>query len=381
MRAAFAVGQAFAWVITFQYFFAQTLSFGGAMLGVLGVYILSQGVTLLLTPLSGARLRRGFRPLMAFGVLSVSGAFFAFGIGAEQLFPTFMVWEGVLVFATLLGAYRALYWIPYGVSMSAHEQVRPFTRFSTDLLIAALPLVAGTILLLPFGMITVFLSAGVLALLSLPLLGGLRDRKERYVWGYGQTFREFFNPRYRGLVLNSLVSGAESAALFLVWPIAIFLIVGQTYDALGAILSGTLLALLIGKIVVNRFAPRWHVNTSPVVEASIVFSAWIFRLVAAVPIAIIAVDTYYHLGAPRRFESPYASGGFEQAGDGGTYVDELTALKEIGLVLGRIGICAIAIALIPFGSIALVLAAPIAAAAVLAVVSVLLARTVAPSSY
>lgn len=381
MRAALAAGQAFAWVIAFQYFFALTLTFSGAIIGTLGVYLLSQVITLIMTPLSGARLRSGFRPLMAFGTLALAGAFMAFGIGAERLFSAFQVWEGILLFSILLGVYRALYWIPYGVSMSEHEKVRPYTRFATDLLIAALPLVAGTVLLLPFGMSTVFLSAGVLALLSLPLLAGIRDRRERYVWGYAQTFREFFNPRYRGLVLNSFVSGVESAALFLLWPIAVFLIVGQRYDALGAILSGTLLAFLVGKILVKRFIPRLHHHTSPLVEASVVFSAWVFRLVAAAPLAIVVVDAYYHLGAPKRFESPYASGGFEQAGDAGTYVDELTALKEIGLALGRIGLCALTLLLALFSSLAFVLAVPIIVTALFAALSVMLVRTTHPSAY
>lgn len=381
MRAALATAQAFAWVIAFQYFFSLSLTFAGAMLGVITVYILSQVVTVVLTPLSGARLRRGFRPLMAYGVLAVAGAFMAFGIGAERLYPDFSVFEGILLFSILFGAYRALYWIPYGIGSSAHEQVRPFTRFATDILIAALPLVAGVMLLMRFGMITVFLAAGVLALLSLPLLGGIRDRKERYAWSYTETFKALFNGRYQGLVLNSIVSGAESAALFLIWPIAVFLIVGQKYDALGAILSATLLALLVGKVLARRLSRRWSFESSPVVEASVVFSAWVMRLVAAAPIAIVAVDTYYHLGAPRRFEGPYAVGGYEQAGDGGTYVDELTALKEIGLAAGRIGLCAITLCLLPLGSPALILAVPILVAALAAAVSVMLARTMSPSAY
>ena len=381
MRAALATAQAFAWVIAFQYFFSISLTFAGAMLGVLLVYILSQVVTILLTPLSGARLRRGFRPLMAYGVLAIAGAFMAFGIGAERLYPNFSVFEGILVFSVLFGAYRALYWIPYGVSTSMHKKVRPFTRFATDTLIAVLPFVAGLILLVPFGMVTVFLSAGVLVLLSLPLLGGIRDRKERYVWGYKETFKALFDGRYQGLVLNSIVSGAESAALFLIWPIAVFLIMGQRYDSLGAILSATLLALLGGKVLARKLSTKWSFESTPVMEASVVFSAWIMRLVAAAPIAIIAVDTYYHLGAPRRFEGPYAVGGFEQAGDGGTYVDELTALKEIALAGGRVGLCAIALGLLPFESPALILAIPILVAAVAAAVSVMLAHTATPSAF
>lgn len=381
MRAALAVTQAFAWVISFHYFFETLGTFSGALVSVLFVYITSQVVTIVLTPISGAGLRGGFRPLMAFGVLAFAGASMAFGAGVAQLSPSFSVLQGIVFFAVLFGAYRALYWIPYGISMSGHRAKRPFTRFASELLIATLPFAAGVIMLLPFGMATVFLSGGVLALLALPFLGAIRNRKERYVWGFSETFKQLFYPRYRSLVLNAFVSGIESAALFLVWPLAIFLIVGQRYDALGAILSGTLLALLCGRVIARHvFKRKTRFEPTPAIEASVVFSAWVLRLVAAVPIAIVVVDTFYHLGAPKRFEHPYVHGGYEQAGDSGTYVDELSALKEIGLAFGRIALAFVVLSF-AFSTPALALGIPVFIAACAAALSVVLARTPAPASY
>jgi hypothetical protein len=378
MRAGLALGQLFAWVLVFDYSLFVTNNFFESIAFVLVFYVFSHIVTFFLTPVSGGLLRFGFRRVMSYGALALVAGFFSLAISLQGLSPAFPMEFGVFTFAVFLGVYRALYWIPYGVGLASYHSARPFTRTYAELLIASLPLAAGILFLLPLGAVSVFLSAGVLVLMGLPFLGSVPDARERYAWGYVETYRKFFGKTYRKLVLTSILSGIESVALFLIWPLSVFLIIGERYDVLGAVIAATLLVLVVAKNLVHRAFTALRIQASPAIEASVRFSAWVMRLTAAGPAAVIAVDTYYYLASPRRHETPDAAT-FEQAGDSGTYVDELTALKELGIALGRVGGCFIALAFIASGTPAFVLAAPILAAALAALASVAISRTAPPS--
>lgn len=373
VRAGLAAGAVFAWVLAFDFAFFVSGSFYGALSFTLLLYIASQLVTFLLTPLSGRLLRFGFRRLMTYGTLALALAFASLSLGLQELLPAVSMWGGLLLFAIFFGAYRALYWIPYGVGAAAYAKTRPLTKFYAEVLLAVLPLAAGVLFLLPLGAASVFLSSTVLALLSVPLLGSIPNVREEYAWGYGETYARLFRPAHRAIVLSGILAGVESTALFLVWPISVFLIVGERYDILGAALAATLLILALGRGFVLRAFSFLKIGASPAVEASVRFSAWVLRLTAAGPAAVVAVDTYYYLASPHRSEAPDAAS-FEQAGDSGTYVDELTALKELGLVIGRVLVCMLAFSLIPIGIPAVILAAPMLAAAVAAAVSVFVSR-------
>lgn len=378
MRAGLAFGQLFAWVVLFDYALFFSGNFFDSFTLVLSLYAGSHLVTFALTPLSGKLLRFGFRRLMGYGTLVLALAYFAFAVSLQGLYVSYTIEFGATVFAVLVGVYRALYWIPYGVGLASYQSARPFTRTYSELLTASLPLAAGILFLLPMGAVSVFFLAGALVLMGLPLLGSVSDARERYAWGYGETFKNFFGATHRRVALTSILSGVESAALFLVWPLSVFLIVGERYDILGAIIAATLLVLVVARDIVRKTFSALRIQASPVIEGSVRFSAWIMRLTAAGPAAVIAVDTYYYLASPRRHETPDTAA-FEQAGDSGTYVDELTALKELGIALGRIVACIIALAFIPTAIPAFVLAAPIVAAAFAALASVAISRSSPPS--
>lgn len=66
----------------------------------------------------------------------------------------------------------------------------------------------------------------------------------------------------------------------------------------------------------------------------VALTPWLFRLVVAGPISVVLVDAYFYTTAPRRFGvDPFV---LEQSTDGGTLIDEYTALKELGLHAGRL---------------------------------------------
>jgi hypothetical protein len=93
---------------------------------------------------------------------------------------------------------------------------------------------------------------------------------------------------------------------------------------------------------------------------------WLFRIVVGTPLAIVFVDSYFYTTTPRRLGvDPFS---FEQAADGGSYVDEHTALKEIALALGRIvialfGVAAVLLVSIPAAFVSIFVAAGLCTAA------------------
>ena len=105
-------GNVFAWVIVFRMFFIATDTVEMALAGTAALYVLSQVVTFILTPLTGMALRRGVRRALILGTLAAVGSygFFATVFLAQ---PDDRVFWIIATFAVTIGIHRALYWIPY----------------------------------------------------------------------------------------------------------------------------------------------------------------------------------------------------------------------------------------------------------------------------
>ena len=83
------------------------------------------------------------------------------------------------------------------------------------------------------------------------------------------------------------------------------------------------------------------------------------------------MDSYFYTGTPIRGTGidPF---GYDQAADRGSYVDEYTALKEIGLSIGKILVCLVAAYLALRISLPLTLMSIFALAALASSISVFL---------
>jgi len=194
---------------------------------------------------------------------------------------------------------------------------------------------------------------------------------EGFSWGYLTTFRELFAARHQKMVVAAIMDGVSGAALLLFWPIAIFLIVGWSYALVGIILSATFLIVLFSRRYIRRLIQSSSLHDSVVVQAALAASSWIFRLTVASPLGAVMVDSYFYTGTPIRGTGidPF---GYDQAADRGSYVDEYTALKEIGLSIGKILVCLVAAYLALRISLPLTLMSIFALAALASSISVFL---------
>lgn len=194
--------------------------------------------------------------------------------------------------------------------------------------------------------------AGALILCSaLPLIR-VREVYERFSWRYRETFAHLMDRAHRAYVSRSILEGMVGAALLLLWPIAVFLIVGWSYGVLGLVLSLTFLIAIFGRGVVRQVLRRMRVHESRIIGGLLAASPWLLRLLVASPLSIVLVDSYFYTTSSLRHGLDHPV--FEQSSDGGSYVDEYTALKEMGLAIGRITTCALAV------GFALVLSLPFA---------------------
>ena len=335
-RVGLSLANVFAWIFVYQYFLLLSDTAKGALLSTIFMYCIAQITTIILTPFSAAHLRRSVKNSLVFGALLASAAYIYLGAALGDTLNSEPLGWGIVIFALLLGAYRAIYWIPYQLQATTDSRERFRIPIIYETVIALMPAFAGaTLVLLPFAPLRLLFGAALLLIVSIIPLIYLHDAVEGFSWNYGETFQQLFAGRHRTILSSSFIQGLQGAVLFLLWPIAAFLIVGSDYETLGIVLSATLLAVMILRWFYRWFSRGTVLENSAPIHATFSVSGWILRLFAGTPFAIFFADSYSYVSEPKRAYNidPFV---FEQSADQGSFIDEYTALKEMGLALGRI---------------------------------------------
>ncbi len=276
VRAASAASNAFLWIFIFQYF-ALFDTVGRALVQTLLLYALVQTVTMLLSPFAMRRMRGGMLRGLIYGTLLMAAALTYIGALLGGLFP-----HGTAMIGILLGAYGALYRVPYTVERAAIGRGR-VPGLTGEVLLACAPLLAGICFAFGVPPHMLFFVLAVLAASALVPLLYVPNVYEKFSWNYRETFGHFAAVENRALLVSSLKRGIFGALLFLAWPL-ILIFLTQSYVGVGAAFSATILGILL-------------------------------------------------------FRSPQRRVFIDQHADGGAYLDEYTCLKEMGLALGRLIVC------------------------------------------
>lgn len=363
MRAAFSGAYIFAWIAAFHALWILSGSMVAAFTGVAITYALMHTVTILALPLAARNMRHGSRRTLEAAILSAAAAFA--GIGGFYLTSDLSFTWVMGGFALLMGIYRALYYVPYELSRGGSSRIA-----FLEILIALMPACAGVLIATGFHMPqTLYFAAAAICVLALLPIYFMPDKHEGFSWSYRQTFHELFAPQHRTLLAISVTEGLEATTLLLVWPISIWLLVEQSYPLLGVILSSTLLLTMVSRLVLRRLG----VVPTPVVAAAISVSGWALRYFAGNAVSVMLIDAYAHAPTdPRKKGFDLAT--HEHVVDNHTYVDEYTALKEMGNALGRILMCALIVLLSLSLNPALVVGGAFVGAASASVATILLMR-------
>ncbi len=362
LRAALSGSHAFVWVLAFQHLLEVSGSITASFAGVAVTYALAHTVTILATPLAARNMQYGSRRTLMSAVLSAAAAFLV--LGGSHVVDQLPLISAMGAFAILMGLYRSLYYVPYSIAKDVGGVG------GWEVLIALMPAVVGIVWASGFFVPqTIMFAAAGLCVASLVPARFMRNTHEAFSWRYRQTFHQLFSPEHRTLLALSIAQGLEAVALLLVWPIGVWMIVDGSYPMLGIVLSATLLFTMAARFFLRRFG----IVPTPVVAIAMQASGWALRYVAGNAISVILIDTYAHApNAAHRSGHDLATN--EQAVDNHTYVDEFTALKEMGQAIGRILMCALVVLLALSASVSIVIAGCFAAAAAAGIATTLMLR-------
>lgn len=326
VRLSLALSSVFAWILIAGIF-------AGDLIPVAFLFVLSAFTTFIVTPLSSRLVGRGLVHTIMIGgaLLALAAVMLAFGL--SELVPGIGI-AGAIGYALTLGLYRAVYWVPYRADAALSG---PFhITFFAELVAALCPLFAGYLIALYGGAWVMWFSAAF-ATLSLFALAGSADVYERFSWNYHETLSALFSPLYRRAFLISVIEGAEAAGLFFVWPLSVYVLTGRNVILTGSIFSITLLGL-IGMRLLMRYLRASEVRVPGYIPPVVGVSSWLMRMSAASPLSIILIDAFHGFGRSTRGEEEA-----DYLHEAARYLDEVSALKEMGLALGRglIGITAL----------------------------------------
>lgn len=374
-RLALATGNFFGWIVVFRVFYFFSADISAALAGTALLYAIAQGIAFILTPLTGAALRIGVRRALILGSLAacISFAFLAqFFLSRISANPD-VAFTLIAGFAIVSGIQRALYFVPYATAAALTES-RAGHVLLRELSLALIPLIGGYVItFVPGGVGLLFAFAGAVSLAAAIAVIEMPEIHERFEWRYGETLRALFARSHRGALYVAVFDGLQGTALLLIWPLSAFIILGQSFLAFGFVMAATFIVAFIGRFGVRRILRMMRAEKSPYILATVAFSSWIFRLSAGTPVQILVADVYYHAAAQPRGRGVDVHA-FDQWADNGHYVDEYTALKEMGLALGRILMCGIFAALALISAPVIAFIGCILIAAVAAAASVLLSH-------
>lgn len=346
----------FAWLLIFQVFLLS-YGFEHALFSVLILYASAQVLAFFLTPLTAPALRFGVRRALAFGTLCM--------ILVAVVIALMFIPGNPLTFFTLLslfiifsGLQRALYWVPYQSVTPTLERVPV-----PELALMAVPLVSGALLAMPRAGFLVFIGAAMCALGALVSLIRVPERVEAFEWSVTETVQALFARKHRAILASGILDGIQGTALLLVWPLVIFVIVRADWFLFGLLFSLSLLLTYALRGHMQRVLKRLRAERSEALLALLVLASWLARLAAPAPAAILGANVFAHTTiSPKRFGIDEGAG--EQVADGGHFIDEYTALKEMALHIGRILACLACILILPLsGLVALTLVLVLAALA------------------
>ncbi len=310
----------------------------GRLEWVIVYYLVGHLLYALFLPLGAQELNKiGLRRSLKVSVFLFAGYYvclFLFNIQAGNI-----IWlTAIALLVLVLG--RMLFWLPFHTDLAKFTNIKNRGQ-SIGLLWATrtflgvvMPVISG-FLLARFGYNIVFWLAIITYLSSLIPFAWLPRTRERYEWGYRQTWREYFKRANRKLVLANMANGAENVVGIIIWPIFIWQILHGNYFAVGAVSSLIVLATIVLQLVVGRFTDKFDKRKMIHWGSTLYASGWLAKMFVLTAFQIFIVGTYHSFTQIFK-DTPFDALNYEVLADHGHYVDEYTVLKEIAVQLGKV---------------------------------------------
>jgi len=150
------------------------------------------------------------------------------------------------------------------------------------------------------------------------------------------------------MVVAYMSDGLANIVQLIFWPLFIFILLDEKYQAVGyitaaIILTGVILRLFIGQLL-DKFNKTKLVKVGTILNST----AWLLKVAVVSTLQIFFVSIYHAL-AMIVLRTSLDTLVYEKAADRGHYIDEYTVIKEMAIHLGKIiGLLLIALLLLFF---------------------------------
>jgi len=251
--------------------------------------------------------------------------------------------------------HRVMYWLPLHTDFAKFTNKRNRGKqmsllYSTTVLLAAvMPLLSGFILS-EYSYSVLFLLSIIIYLTSLIPLVNIPKTRERFRWGYFQTWKELFSRERRDVVLAFMGDGAENVIRIIIWPIFIWELLNGDYFEVGLITSLVVFVSVVLQLFTGKFIDTKDKKKMLKVGTWLYALGWVLKIFIASAFHIFIVSTYHNL-AQIFTRTPFDALQYEKAADQGHFVDEFTVIHEMALMAGRVIMLVVVLVLVSFVSL------------------------------
>lgn len=256
-------------------------------------------------------------------------------------------WLFLILATIMLTLARTCFWLPFHTDLAKFTEKEDrgktigMLSATSTFLGVLMPLVSG-FMIASFDYNIVFIIAVIIYLLSIIPFLKLPHTRERYSWGYFETFKQYFSKANKKLVLSNMANGAENAVGIIIWPIFIWKLLDGSYVAVGIISSLIVLVTILIQLFVGKYTDVLD-KRKMIHWGSLMYAVgWLAKVFVLTSMQIFIVGTYHSFALIFK-NTPFDTLNYELLADQGHFVDEYTVLKELAVQFGKVLILGFAI--------------------------------------
>lgn len=306
---------------------------------VFSYFLLLYVVKLLTLPLAeNLALKIGFKKISYLS--SIPFALFLVFLIFSQETPFFL-----LPAAIFWGANAALFWFSFHgffVKLGDADHFGRATAMAQLLDTAAnvLSPILGGIVIWKFGFGVLFVLAGIIFGTAQMALYFAREEKPRHDARVREVWRLFTT--HKRMVAAYLGLGGEGGLYGIVWPLFLFLVLGEIL-VVGEVVSAAILFAAVLTLIIGFWVERLGKRAVIRFGAPVVSFSWLIRIFTKTPAAIIGVDTFYRF-TDQMLIVPLSVWTYQKALEGGT--GQALYFREISVTFGAMAFLILAAILV-----------------------------------
>jgi len=246
---------------------------------------------------------------------------------------------------------RGLFWVPFHTETAKLSDKKTRGKqlsilFSVSSLLSIVaPIIAGVILeKWSFAIVTIL--AATFGLLSIWPFWKISASKEEFSWNFLETWKYFFHPFNRKMVVAYMSDGLIGAVNGIFWPLFIFTILNDQYRAMGLLTAAIVLVGIILRLFIGNLLDHWHKHKMVRIGTFLNATAWFFKIIVVSALHVFLVSIY-HAFALIILRTSLDTLVYEKEADRGHYIDEYTVIREMSIHIGKVvGLIGLAILLL-----------------------------------